>query len=138
MRKTMIAAAVALGLVLSSVAAFAYRDDGPRDLRRVDGVALAPGAPAPDEPMEVVGPDGEPIRCADGAILTVTMNDAMAVPDGLDEARIDPARSGAGKTTWEVTEGIVPRCGPGGSTDPVFVPESVGRELRDAPARFVP
>lgn len=144
-------AAFALGLTLTAVAlTWGQIDDRQTTLRvapsTVDpyaarhGERVAPtvseqGAPAADQPMPVVGPDGKLIVCPqDGQQLEVTLDGAAAAPQVGTEVR-DEERSDSTGTSSRVTVPVVPRCGSGGGDDPVWIPEDAAKGVT-APARF--
>jgi hypothetical protein len=85
----------------------------------------------------VSGSNGKAIRCSDGKLLRVKGNDVP--PPGI--VRVGPSRrTEEGGEEVEVLEGAVPRCGPQGGGQngtPIWVPESVGRGITEAPARYV-
>lgn len=130
MLKWMMVGAVALGLIAGSVVN-AHHDEP--DLKKVAGYRIGPGVPNPNAAMPVANETGGLVRCADGEPLQVTELQAVAAPN-VGEVELES--SAGGKEVYEVTETAVPRCGPGGSDDPVWIPSSMA-ELRDAPAKYV-
>ena len=109
------------------------------------GVTAHPGghshkAPADDGPdlMGWVGFDGKVIVCPDGEPLKVSDAEIRNAPNLGESVEVGPA--GDGVTEYRGTEGMVPRCGPGGGGaegTPIFVPNHVAKQTGEvAPRRF--
>lgn len=90
----------------------------------------------PNRLIGVVGSNGETIVCADGKPLMVRRNESPP----RDVGSTEPPEVVGGVESAEVTNAAVPRCGPSGGGpkgQAIWVPEDVGRDITEAPPRYV-
>lgn len=134
MKKAIVALVIATLIVTVGVTA----SGAPKTPRLVDSPSGTYPAnwpsdfPKPGELTPVSDANGDLIRCPDGTLLRVEVG--AQAPAGVGESVV---RTKAKREVNVVTDGVVPRCGPGGGDDPVWVPSSIGANRVTAPARFV-
>jgi len=110
-----------------------------------DGVPL----PTAGDTVEVSDSNGDLLVCPDGRPLKVTLGDDRVPPGIVEMERVSPEQAredgvSVSGQQWQpevmrIEEAAVPRCGDEGggvNGQPVWVPESVGKDRVVAPERF--